>query len=531
MPIAKILIVEDEPIVAKDIRQSLERLGFSIAGIAGNGNDAIRLTAETKPDAILMDIVLSSGMDGIETAKKINEQFNIPIIYLTAHQDKHTIEKSKTTKPYGFILKPLDDRDLNACLRMALYRFDTEKKLRESEERYFRLSENAKDMIFRISLVNGVYEYVNKAALDLTGYSPNEFYSSPMLIEKIIHPDWKNYFRQQWENLKSGDMPGIYEFQIINKSGEARWLNQRNVLIKNISGIPVALEGIVTDVTERKKTEALIKKQSEEYRLILDSMPAMVLVKDYNNKLIRVNKLAALRKGVNVEDMEGRYSEEFYSGQSEEDIKADREIMISGKPKLNSIEFFTNGTAEKKWVKVDRFPYRNEKGEIEGVIVFSQDITDQKKAEDELKKIEAKNAAILDALPDFIFIMDSEGRTLEYKAKDVKQLPIPPSEFMGKKAIEFMPEHIAKNIELCIKKAFETGEVQVYEYGREVNNKIREFELRFVICGENEVLALARDITERKQFSRDSWLKKEYMSSQMPSLSGKAASRLMNLIS
>lgn len=499
MASANILVVEDDSIVAKDIKVSLEKLGFTLAGIACTGEDAVKLAELNNPDAILMDISLKGDMDGIEAAKRINELFSIPIIYLTANQDKRTIDKSKETKPYGYLLKPLNERDLNACLRMALYRFETEKKLRESEERYFRLTENARDMIFRISIVNGIYEYVNKASFDLTGYTPQEFYSTPMLIEKIIHPDWRNYFRVLWEEIKEGSVPEIFEYQIITKAGETRWLNQRNVVIKNDSDIPAALEGIVTDVTDRKKTEALLRKQSEEYRLILDSMPAMVLVKNYDNRLMKVNKLAAVKKGVKIEEMEGKFSEEFYNDDSGETLKMEREIMISGIPRLNSVEIYTNGTPEKKWAKVDRFPYRNEKGEITGVIVFSQDITDQKNAEDELKKIEAKNTAILNALPDLIFKTDSEGTVLEYKANEA-ELNIAPADFMGKKVHDFLPPHLADEAMLNIKKTLETGKIQIYEYKREAGDKNIEYEIRYIKSGDNEVIALVRDITERKQF-------------------------------
>ncbi len=496
----KILIVEDEKIVAKDISLSLQKLGFGIAGIAHNGEDAIKLASETNPSAILMDIKLAGDWDGIETASKLNEKFNIPVIYLTALHDEQTIEKSKITKPYGYLLKPLNDRDLNACLRMALFKYDSEKKLRESDERYFRLTENARDMIYKVSLVNGVYEYVNRASIEITGYTPHDFYTNPKLLEKITHPDWKHYFKVMQEKLKMGDVPDIYEYQIIHKNGETRWLNQRNVLLKDEVGLPAALEGIVTDITDRKKNDALIRKQNDEYRLILDSMPAMVMVKDNHNKLLKVNRLAAQRKGVKAEDMEGRYSEEFFVEQSEMSLKAEREILISGKPWLNSVEIFTNGTTEKKWAKVDRFPYRNEKGEIGGIIVFAQDITEQKKAEDELHKIERKDTAILNSLPDLIFMLDSNGTVLEHKINNNPEIDINYSEFTGKNVSEILPPEEAKNIIHIIKKSLETDKTQIYEYSREIKNTVKEFEIRFVPTDDNEVIAMLRDITERKQF-------------------------------
>ena len=118
--------------------------------------------------------------------------------------------------------------------------------------RFEQLTDNAKDMIFRMTLPKGEYEFVSKASADIFGYSPEEFYTCPLLIEKLIHPDWVKYFQTQWENLLAGNIPPYYEYQIINKDGEVRWINQRNTLYFDESGVPSAVEGIVTDVTNQK---------------------------------------------------------------------------------------------------------------------------------------------------------------------------------------------------------------------------------------------------------------------------------------
>ncbi len=135
MPIAKVFIIEDEAVTALDIRNTLEKLNYEVVGIVGKGEDALRMINKTNPDIILMDIILKGELDGIETARLINIQRKTPIIYLTARYDDETIERSKSTNPYGFLLKPLNDRDLNSCLRMALFRFEAEKKLNDSDEK------------------------------------------------------------------------------------------------------------------------------------------------------------------------------------------------------------------------------------------------------------------------------------------------------------------------------------------------------------------------------------------------------------
>ncbi|HJR77966.1 MAG TPA: response regulator [Nitrospiraceae bacterium] len=119
---ANILIVEDEPIVAKDIQVSLQRLGYRVPAMAASGEDAIRKTSESHPDLILMDIVLKGSMDGVETVKQIRKQSDVPVIYLTAYADDHTLERAKTTAPAGYMLKPYQPNELRTTIELALHR-------------------------------------------------------------------------------------------------------------------------------------------------------------------------------------------------------------------------------------------------------------------------------------------------------------------------------------------------------------------------------------------------------------------------
>ncbi len=106
-----------------------------------------------------------------------------------------------------------------------------------------------------MSLPDGKYEYVSPVSEALFGYSPEEFYENPLLIKEVIHPDYIDYFQKKWADLLQGKVDPFYEVCIMHKSGEERCLNQRNVLVKDDDGNPVAIEGIVTDITELRRAE------------------------------------------------------------------------------------------------------------------------------------------------------------------------------------------------------------------------------------------------------------------------------------
>ena len=132
MPDASLLIVEDESIVAEDLSKKLRRLGYTVAGMTELGEQALASMKELMPSLVLMDIRLAGEMDGIEAAERIRREYDVPVVYLTASSDRATIQRAKVTEPFGFIMKPFEDRELESHIEMALYKHQAERKLRES---------------------------------------------------------------------------------------------------------------------------------------------------------------------------------------------------------------------------------------------------------------------------------------------------------------------------------------------------------------------------------------------------------------
>ncbi|MBU4076514.1 MAG: response regulator [Euryarchaeota archaeon] len=175
----QILVVEDESIVAEHIRRSLQNMGYSVSSVASSGEKAIKEVEENVPDLVLMDIVLQGEMDGIETAKQIRSRFNIPVVYLTAYSDEKILERAKITEPFGYVIKPFNERELRINIEIALYKHKMERELKESEQ---WLSATLKSLGEAVIATDreGVIKIINPFAEILTGWKREEALGKPL---------------------------------------------------------------------------------------------------------------------------------------------------------------------------------------------------------------------------------------------------------------------------------------------------------------------------------------------------------------
>jgi signal transduction histidine kinase len=131
---ARIMVVEDEGILAMDIQSKLESNGYQVPALATSGEEAVEQAAEVRPDLILMDIRLAGAMDGVEAAKLVRDRLNIPVVYLTANSDDATLQRAKMTGPFGYLLKPFSAKELYTTIEIALYKSEMEAELRSANE-------------------------------------------------------------------------------------------------------------------------------------------------------------------------------------------------------------------------------------------------------------------------------------------------------------------------------------------------------------------------------------------------------------
>jgi PAS domain S-box-containing protein len=167
------MVVEDELIVAEDLTHWLTSLGYIVTARAATAHEAVQLCEGSPPELVLMDILLPGNMDGIQAAEIIRKRFDIPVVYITASSDEATLSRAKVTEPFGYILKPFDERGLYSTIEMALYKHDSERRIRNSEERFRLLYENA-PVAFQSLDADGHILGVNKAWQEFFGYSGDE---------------------------------------------------------------------------------------------------------------------------------------------------------------------------------------------------------------------------------------------------------------------------------------------------------------------------------------------------------------------
>jgi PAS domain S-box-containing protein len=167
---AHIMVVEDERIVAADIQDRLRTLGYGVTALVTTGEEAEQVATETRPDLVLMDIMLKGQMDGIEAADRITANLNIPVVFLTAHADETTLQRAKITAPFGYILKPFDERELHTTVEIALYRHATETKLKRVERWLAAVLESIGESVVATDKW-GLITFINARAASLTGWN------------------------------------------------------------------------------------------------------------------------------------------------------------------------------------------------------------------------------------------------------------------------------------------------------------------------------------------------------------------------
>lgn len=247
---ARILVVEDESIVAADIQDRLESLGYEVPTTVASGEKAVELAGALRPDLVLMDIQLKGRMDGVEAADQIRQRFGIPVIYLTANADHPTVQRAKVTEPFGYVIKPFEERELHTTIEVALYKHQAEQTLKESEERYRLLVELSPEAIIVQS--DDKIVYANPAAANLFGPEGAETLLG-LAVADFVHPDHHENFRAHEMHLKRNQQSDLKAEKFVRLDGQVR--DVEVVMASVTYEGRLATQILTRDITERRRAE------------------------------------------------------------------------------------------------------------------------------------------------------------------------------------------------------------------------------------------------------------------------------------
>jgi PAS domain S-box-containing protein len=246
----KILVVEDEKVIALNVRESLESLGYIVPAIADSGEKAIEKAIQFHPDLVLMDIRLKGNMDGIQAAEQIWNSLSIPVIYVTGHSDKSTLERAKITAPFGYILKPVKEQELYVAIETALQRYEREQLL----------SAILKGMGDGVILVNpqGRVQFLNQVAESLTGWRQDEARDRELIeVFKIVNEQTQQPVNNPVTAALQQETTVYLEDRVllISKNGTAIPIGDSVAPIKDNKGVITGVVLVFRDITQRRLAE------------------------------------------------------------------------------------------------------------------------------------------------------------------------------------------------------------------------------------------------------------------------------------
>jgi len=377
-----ILIVEDDKIIVLNTRNILHHLGYKKVYVANSGVGALKIIEEKHPDLILADIVLDDKINGIELAKQVSAHHKIPVIFVTAYSNEKIIEEAKHSEPYGYITKPFTIDDLRIAIEIALYKFKIEKKLRESEAKLKTILHTMPSGLFTIDL-NKTIKTWNKEAEIITGLKAKEVIGK-FCPEILICDECKKGCLLFDDDV---DKPIYHRESVIHINRREITLLKNEDVLKDPDGNNIG--GIVSfiDITKRKQAEEQIITKSLFLESLIQQSPLPTFVTDSKGFNVMVNEAFLKLYAVPGKDMIlGRNALTDPASVSYGMVKYFKEALKGKIVEMPDMEFVSPHENKKIIARCKMFPILDPTDTLTNVVVIQEDITERKRAEEELRK-------------------------------------------------------------------------------------------------------------------------------------------------
>ncbi len=490
----KILLVEDESIEAMDIKRTVESFGYEVPCVISRGEDAIKKAVKIKPDLILMDIILKDETNGIQVASRIKE-FDIPVIFLTAHSEESTFQRALETDPYGYVLKPYDPTELRHAIEMALYKKKMENELKESQDQFRLLTETLDDIIYVVDLQKQKIVYMSSSVEKITGWSKESFYENSDLWMEMMLPEDRSKVISNISRIGAHDEDRKMEYRIKTRNNNFKWLSETFKVLSVEKGRPKQIIGHATDITLEKESEKHIKESEKKYRNLVDNSLVGIFRSNLRGEILFANdSMAQIFHYDSIEDLKSTNIQNLYRNSEE------RQLIIR---KLKKEGFITN-------YETDAL---GKNGEMVRVLVsinidrevlsgMFMDITELKHAKDKLAGTESRYKAIFDNSGTLLLTFANDGTILMFNSEWQRVSGYSAEDVEGKKWMEFVhPDYCDMMVEYHHKRLDDPESVPS-RYETVFINKDGEERVMYItvseLPGTDNWLASAVDITDLK---------------------------------
>jgi PAS domain S-box-containing protein len=394
----KILVVEDENIVAMDIERGLRHLGYSVVGRASRGEDAIEQAAEHQPDLVLMDIRLKGALDGVEAADRIRRQFSIPVVFLTAYADEPTLERAKRAEAYGYLLKPFEESELHSVIEVALGQHaakrtaqsESQEALRQSEERLRLFINSVRDHALYMLDSTGHVLTWNDGAEHIKGYTAEEIVGQHF---SIFYPAEDRQTGVPELALKTAVEQGQFhqEGWRVRKDGARFYADLTLTALKDGRGRVCGFGKVTRDISERKRAADQLQESEARFRSIFEQAAVGVAYVTLDGRFALVNQRFADILGRTREEVQHRrFSEVTHPDDLEADLQQARRLL-AGEINTYSLEKrYLRADGSPVWINLTGSLVRNEDGTPRHFVAVVEEITQRKAAEEELLRWQAE---------------------------------------------------------------------------------------------------------------------------------------------
>ena len=511
---SRILVVEDEGIIAKDIESTLNRSGYSVIAVASSGEEAIKKAMETHPDLVLMDIVLEGDMDGVAAAEKIRDRFDIPVVYLTAYSDDTTLQRAKITEPYGYILKPFQERELYTTIEMALYKHKIGKKLKESEQWLSTTLKSIGDAVIATD-ASKLITFMNPVAEALTGYKQEEAVGKPLkeIFNIVNEKTGKQAKNPVTRVLREGVIAGLANHTVlIAKDGTKRPIDDSGAPIKDDKGRIIGVVLVFRDITERRIAEEQLRASEERHRSVVDNINVGITLISQNMEILTLNnQMKKWYPDIDISQKPICY--EAFNKPDRSDICPNCPTFITlvdGEVHESILDRLVDN--EVRNYRAVSSPLKDRTGKIIAAIEMFEDITEQKKAQEALKRSEIKYRELVQNANSIILRMDSQGKVTFFNEFAQKFFGYTEDEILGRNAIgTIVPEKDSTGRDLAA--MIRDIGVNPKKYASNENeNILKDGERKWVSWTNKaihdkdgsivEILCVGNDVTERKLLER-----------------------------